>query len=105
MGISRDKPEHALAEVATVSPCSDCESAVFDESPLDLRHHSESTFWWRGAVLGASHYAAAWSAQVTSGLFGRPAAQNGIKALMACGFHKPGDVENRLGYYLGQIAR
>jgi len=24
---------------------------------------------------------------------------------MARGFHKPGDVENRLGYYLGQIAR
>jgi hypothetical protein len=24
---------------------------------------------------------------------------------MAKGFHKPGDVENRLGYYLGQIAR
>ena len=36
---------------------------------------------------------------------GRPAAQDGIKALMARGFHKPGDVENRLGYYLGQIAR
>jgi enoyl-CoA hydratase/carnithine racemase len=35
----------------------------------------------------------------------RPAAQNGIKALMDRGFHKPGDVENRLGYYLGQIAR
>jgi hypothetical protein len=29
----------------------------------------------------------------------------GIKALIARGFHKPGDVENRLGYYLGQIAR
>jgi hypothetical protein len=29
----------------------------------------------------------------------------GIKALMARGFHKPGDVENRLGYYLGQVAR
>ena len=28
----------------------------------------------------------------------------GIKALIARGFHKPGDVENRLGYYLGQIA-
>ena len=27
------------------------------------------------------------------------------QALMARGFHKPGDVENRLGYYLGQIAR
>jgi hypothetical protein len=24
---------------------------------------------------------------------------------MARGFHQPGDVENRLGYYLGQIAR
>ena len=36
---------------------------------------------------------------------GRPAAQDGIKALMARGFHKPGDVENRLGYYVGQIAR
>jgi hypothetical protein len=32
-------------------------------------------------------------------------AQEGIKALIARGFHKPGDVENRLGYYLGLIAR
>jgi enoyl-CoA hydratase/carnithine racemase len=36
---------------------------------------------------------------------GRPAAQNGIKALMARGFHKLGDVESRLGYYVGQIGR
>ena len=35
----------------------------------------------------------------------RPAAQNKIKALMDRGFHEPGDVENRLGYYLGQIVR
>jgi hypothetical protein len=34
-----------------------------------------------------------------------PPAQERIKALMASGFHKPGDVENRLGYYLGQLAR
>jgi enoyl-CoA hydratase/carnithine racemase len=33
----------------------------------------------------------------------RPSVQEGIKALMAKGFHKPGDVENRLAYYLGQI--
>jgi enoyl-CoA hydratase/carnithine racemase len=32
----------------------------------------------------------------------RPAAQEKIKALMARGFHKPGDLENRLGYYLGK---
>src|SRR5277367_4281784 len=44
---------------------------------------------------------AGWDACIAS--LGRPAAQNGIKALMARGFHKPGDVENRLGYYLGQI--
>jgi enoyl-CoA hydratase/carnithine racemase len=44
---------------------------------------------------------AGWDACIAS--LGRPAAQNGIKALMALGFHKPGDVENRLGYYLGQI--
>src|SRR3984957_14913767 len=46
---------------------------------------------------------AGWDACIAS--LGRPAAQNGIKALMARGFHKPGDVENRLGYYLGQIGR
>ena len=32
----------------------------------------------------------------------RPAAQARIKALMAQGLHQPGDVENRMGYYIGQ---
>src|SRR6202522_4262015 len=44
---------------------------------------------------------AGWDACIKS--LGRPAAQEGIKALTARGFQKPGDVENRLGYYLGQI--
>jgi enoyl-CoA hydratase/carnithine racemase len=44
---------------------------------------------------------AGWDACIAS--LGRPAAQNGISALMARGFHQLGDVENRLGYYLGQI--
>ena len=35
----------------------------------------------------------------------RPAAQERIKKLMERGFHKPGDVEDRLGYYLGQLGR
>src|SRR6267143_3613527 len=47
--------------------------------------------------------AAGWDACIAS--IGRPAAQERIKALMASGFHKPGDVENRLGYHLGQLAR
>jgi enoyl-CoA hydratase/carnithine racemase len=46
---------------------------------------------------------AGWDACIAS--LGRPTAQAGIKELIARGFHKPGDVENRLGYYLGQIAR
>src|SRR5580692_3147527 len=44
--------------------------------------------------------AAGWDACITS--VGRPATQARIKGLMARGFHKPGDVETRLGYYLGQ---
>jgi enoyl-CoA hydratase/carnithine racemase len=44
-----------------------------------------------------------WEACVAS--MGRPAAQERIKSLMERGFHKPGDAENRLGYYVGQLGR
>jgi enoyl-CoA hydratase/carnithine racemase len=43
--------------------------------------------------------AAGWDACIAS--VARPATQQRIAALMAQGFHKPGDVENRLGFYLG----
>jgi enoyl-CoA hydratase/carnithine racemase len=46
---------------------------------------------------------AGWDACISS--LGRAAAQDGIKALTALGFQSPGDVEDRLGYHLGQIAR
>jgi len=42
---------------------------------------------------------AGWDACVAS--LGRPAAQDGIRALTAKGFQKPGDVEDRLGFHLG----
>ena len=35
----------------------------------------------------------------------RPAAQERIKKLMERGFHKQGDVEERLGYHVGQLGR
>ena len=35
----------------------------------------------------------------------RPAAQERIKKLMDLGFHKTGDVENRLGYHVGRLGR
>lgn len=42
-----------------------------------------------------------WDAFLAS--LGRPASQSRIKALMARGFHRAGDVENRLGFHVGQI--
>src|SRR5438093_8479625 len=33
----------------------------------------------------------------------RPEAQKRIRTLMEQGFHRPGDVEDRLGYYVGQL--
>ena len=35
----------------------------------------------------------------------RPAAQERIKILMERGFHRSGDVEERLGYHVGQLCR
>jgi enoyl-CoA hydratase/carnithine racemase len=43
--------------------------------------------------------AAGWDAFIAS--INRPAAQDKLKALFELGFHKPGDVEDRLGAYLG----
>ncbi len=42
-----------------------------------------------------------WDAFMAS--LGRPASQNRIKTLMERGFHRAGDVENRLGFHVGQL--
>jgi enoyl-CoA hydratase/carnithine racemase len=42
-----------------------------------------------------------WGAFISS--LQRPATQARIDKLMELGFHKPGDVETRLGYYVGQL--
>jgi enoyl-CoA hydratase/carnithine racemase len=47
--------------------------------------------------------AAGWDACIKS--IGRPATQGNFKTLFAEGFHKPGEVEDRLGYYLGRLGR
>jgi enoyl-CoA hydratase/carnithine racemase len=44
---------------------------------------------------------AGWDACIAS--LQRPAAQSGIKSLIERGFHRPGDVEQRLGHHLGQL--
>jgi enoyl-CoA hydratase/carnithine racemase len=45
--------------------------------------------------------AAEWDACLAS--IQRPASQTRINKLMERGFHKPGDVENRLGFHVGQL--
>jgi enoyl-CoA hydratase/carnithine racemase len=47
--------------------------------------------------------AAGWDACIKS--IARPATQERIKILFDLGFHKPGDVENRLGFYVGKTGR
>ena len=47
--------------------------------------------------------AAGWDACMASIV--RPAAQERIKTLFERGFHKPGDAEDRLGFYLGRLGR
>jgi hypothetical protein len=42
-----------------------------------------------------------WVAFIAS--VGRPASQTRLKALFERGFHRAGDVESRLGYYVGQV--
>jgi enoyl-CoA hydratase/carnithine racemase len=44
-----------------------------------------------------------WDSFMTS--LARPGAQARIKKLLDRGFHKPGDVETRLGYHVGQLGR
>src|ERR1700726_1923858 len=43
-----------------------------------------------------------WDAFIAA--LGRPASQKRIKALMERGFHRAGDVENRLGFHVGQLS-
>jgi len=47
--------------------------------------------------------AAGWEACMAS--VARPATQARLKAFRELGFHKPGDVEDRLGFYLGRLGR
>src|SRR6202789_4163130 len=68
--------------------------ATFDQGAIAQTKRLVNTSLPPDVELGAG-----WDACIAS--LGRPAAQQGIKALIASGFHKPGDVENRPRHYLG----
>jgi enoyl-CoA hydratase/carnithine racemase len=73
-------------------------------APFDKRAISETTRFVDVASLPPDYeLAPEWDVCIASIM--RPAAQERIKKLLELGFHKPGDVENRLGYHVGQLGR
>jgi enoyl-CoA hydratase/carnithine racemase len=71
--------------------------ASFDKQAIaDTKHLANSA-----SLPPDSEIAPEWDAFLHS--YGRAAAQERIKKLMELGFHRPGDVENRLGHYVGQL--
>ncbi len=71
--------------------------ASFDKQAIaDTKHFVNIASLPPDAEIGPE-----WNAFLAS--FGRPASRRRINALMERGLHKPGDVENRLGYHVGQL--
>jgi enoyl-CoA hydratase/carnithine racemase len=103
--ISGDQAE-AFGYVNRVLPDADIEAYVdalatriarFDKWAIGETKRLVNTSLAPDVELGAG-----WDACIAS--LGRPAAQRGIKALIDEGFHKPGDIEERLGFHLGELA-
>jgi enoyl-CoA hydratase/carnithine racemase len=72
--------------------------AGFDKKAIAATKHLVNI----ASLPSDSEIAPEWDAFIDS--LARPAAQERIKKLMERGFHKPGDVETRLGFYVGQLA-
>ena len=73
-------------------------------APFDKRAISETKGFVNAASLPPDfEIAPEWDVCLTSIM--RPAAQKRTKELMEQGFHKPGDLEDRLGYHVGQLER
>src|SRR6185295_12017996 len=71
--------------------------ASFDKQAIAATKHLVDV----ASLPSDADIAAEWDAFLAS--VQRPATQARLKALMERGFHKPGDVENHLGHYVGQL--
>jgi enoyl-CoA hydratase/carnithine racemase len=71
--------------------------ASFDKKAIAATKHLVNI----ASLPSDSEIAPEWQAFLDS--LGRPAAQERIKKLMDRGFHRPGDVESRLGFYVGEL--
>jgi enoyl-CoA hydratase/carnithine racemase len=80
------------------------ESLAARIASFDKQAISETKRFVDVASLPPDHeIAPEWDVSIASIL--RPAAQERIRMLMERGFHRPGDVEDRLGYHVGQLGR
>src|SRR6516164_4005273 len=73
--------------------------ASFDKQAIAAIKHLVD----KASLPSDAEIAPGWEACMAS--IARPAAQAKLMTLMERGFHKPGDVENRLGYHVGQLGR
>jgi enoyl-CoA hydratase/carnithine racemase len=71
--------------------------ASFDKKAIAATKHLVNI----ASLPSDAEIAPEWQAFLDS--LGRPAAQERIKKLMERGFHRPGDVESRLGFYVGEL--
>src|SRR5262245_38941343 len=71
--------------------------ATFDKSAIADTKHLVNV----ASLPSDADIAPEWDAFLTS--LQRPTTQARIRKLMDRGFHRPGDVENRLGHYVGQL--
>jgi enoyl-CoA hydratase/carnithine racemase len=71
--------------------------AGFDKQAIAATKHLVNV----ASLPSDSEIAPEWQAFIDS--LTRTESQQRIKQLMERGFHKPGDVENRLGFYVGQL--
>lgn len=71
--------------------------ASFDKKAIAATKHLVNV----ASLPPDSEIAPEWPAFLDS--LARPAAQQRIKKLMDRGFHRPGDVESRLGFYVGEL--
>jgi enoyl-CoA hydratase/carnithine racemase len=72
--------------------------AGFDKRAISATKHLVDV----ASLPSDSEIAPEWQAFLDS--LARPESQERIRKLMDRGFHMPGDVENRLGFYVGQLA-
>jgi enoyl-CoA hydratase/carnithine racemase len=92
--VNRSLPDSALDEFVDALAL---RMASFDKQAIrDTKHLVNLS-----SLPADKDIAPEWDAFIAS--VQRPSTQARIKKLMAQGFHKPGDAENRLGHYVGQL--